>query len=203
MNLATMRTKFKDQLAGLATAVSDGEIDVLLNGAYQYTIPDALPGFITEGEWELTTVAGTGSYAFPDTVYSVHMRQPELDDRKYLGYYSRPSIFFNRYDRVSPQNARPLGALFYGETVELRPIPDAVYTIHIYARLYPDALTSDGLVSRTHALATIYSAAQEWAEERDQELLMAKLQQRYATQLKLLRTRSNNRPRERYHLRSF
>ena len=198
-----MRTKFKAQLAGLAEALSDGEIDVFLNGAYQFAIPDEVSGFITEGLWTITTVADTGTYSHPSTLYSVRMRRPKLDDTYYLGFYSRPELFWDTYDRVSTANARPTGALFYGQECELRPIPDAVYTVRVYARVYPAVLTANGLDNRTHALATVYAAAQEYAEEGDHEALMAKLVPRYERQKSALQARSNNVPRERYQVRSF
>jgi len=199
-----MRTQFKAQLAGLAASEADVDIDVLLNGAYQFTIPDDVSGFITDGEWTITTVAGTGSYAYPSTVHSVRMEAPDLDDTYYLSYNTRPELFWHAYKRVSAANARPTGALFYGEVCELRPIPDAVYTVRVYARVYPAALTDpDGLTNRTHARAVVYAAAFEWAEQRDHEELMVKLAARYEAQKNALRSRSNNQPRERRPTRSF
>jgi len=198
-----MRTEFKNQLAGLAESVSDGEIDVLLNRAFQFTIPEEVSGFLTEGEWTITTVAGTGSYAYPSTVYSVRKHQPELDDTYYLGWYSRPELFWDTYKRVSAANTRPTGALFYGETCELRPIPDAVYTVRVQARVYPAALTDpDGLANETHALAVIYAASFEWAEVRSLDF-RAEIDARYRVKLDKMRTRSNNRSRERKRTRSF
>lgn len=202
MNLEQMRTKFKDQLAGMAASVEDGDIDTLLNRAYQFAIPEVVSGFLTEGEWTITTVAATGSYTMPVTVYSVRKEAPEIDDTHYLGYYTRPERFWRTYKRVSAANARPTGALFYGQTCELRPIPDAVYTVRVQARVYPSALTSDGLDNETHALAVVYGAAQEYAEDRSLNVT-AELAAKYQTKLGQLRTRSNNRPHERRVTRSF
>ena len=203
MNLAAMRTKFKGQMAGLADSMSDADIDVFLNGAYQFTIPNEVDGFITEGEWVITTVADTGEYAYPDNLYSVRNAAPMIDDNSYLSYHTRPQLFWHYYERTGGNSARPTGALFYGTTVQLRPVPEQEYTVRVFTRNYPDALETAGLPNRTHALATVYAAAIEYAEELDLSALLANLVPRYDEQVGALRTRSNNRTRERYPVRSF
>lgn len=204
MNLATIRSTFKKALAGLASAESDADIDALLNGAYQYTIPGDIPGEIVEGEWALETVAGTGEYAYPETVFSVKKAAPLIDDKHRLGYYTRPEDFWWIYRRDDSNQRKPAGALFYANQVWLRPIPDDVYTVRIWIRERPAALTAAGIPDRDHALAVAYAAAFEFAADLDHDELMTKLSSRYNRKKSLLYTQSvSARPQQRLNVRSF
>lgn len=163
MNLAEMRARFQLVLAGLADSEDDASIDERLNGAYQFSVASQLDGDLVEGEWDVETVAGTGEYAYPDTVAQVLQIAPMLDSDEHLGYSTRPEDFWAAFERTGGPERRPTAALFYGRVMYLRPVPDDAYDVKVFVRTQPSALSSSGLTNRDHALAVVYTAAGEFA----------------------------------------
>lgn len=204
MNLAEMRSTLRTMLAGLADDAIDVSIDDRLNGAYQYTLPMEIDGELVEGEWVITTVAGTGEYAYDATVAQVMQVAPRLDDTYWLSYHTRPDVFWQAHDRTGGVQQRPDAALFYGRTAYLRPIPDAAYSVRVFTRKFPSALTSDGLVNRDHALAVVYAAAREYAMDVEDDETAMKADARYKDKRDLLQTLSlSTRSQERKRMRTF
>ncbi len=201
MNLQDMRASFKRRTGGLADGLSDGDVDKYLNHAYQHTIPDLVPGQLTDGVWSLTTIALTDTYAFPDYVHSV---RPGLRiGDSFLDLHDRERDFWLRYDPTSVQTAEPDAVLNYGRSLQFRPTPNAEYTVSIPARLYPNAagallsLTANGLAWYTHANAVIWHGLVEFAEDYDLTAIEARAEAKAGRATSMMTSRGLARSRRR------
>jgi len=204
VQLDEIRQKYSDMLAGNGkTAASD--INALLNGAYQFTLPRMIPGQIREGMWTLETVAGTDTYTYPSHIISPRPGG-RLSDDTLLEFWTSPGLFWNRYQRSSAPQARPYAGLFYGREVVLRPVPNAVYTLHQPAAVGAvDALSSDTdtIDDYDHAMCVATLAALETCEELELVEIQAQLERRLQRYLIPFRRASLARPRQRKQRRDF
>lgn len=208
MNIETMRVRFRGIAAGLADAMSDGEIDAYLNRAYQFDIPAGIDGEISETTWTLTTVASTETYDYP--AYVVAPREHAwIDDANGmipLWVTSNPVLFEDRWAEPSgAAEGRPIAVLFYGRTARLTPVPDAVYSIEIPARGGAETALTDGATveNDTHAMCVVHAGLAELFTEIEAGELFAtnaSALERYASRLQTI---SRARPKSRVPARSF
>ena len=195
MDQTTMRSDFQNRVAGLADDWTDGQIDAYLDAAYQYEIPDQVPGLLTDGDWTASTVASTQDYTYPATVHNVRPGA-RIDDRALLSYFN-PKIMWEFYDRTdTTSESEPYAALFYGTTMTLYPTPDAAYAVWVPARVYPSAGLTDGLTNETHAEAVLAAAARKFALNHGLDEVAGREGQRLGYQTSLLRRRSLSAPRD-------
>ena len=212
MNAATMRQRFKDRVAGLASGLDDSAIDVYLNQVYQGTLPNIVDGMLSDGEWTKDTIAGTVEYQLPATVHSP--RGQVYVDGDPIPTYTRRDQFRALCDADTTDTGKPQAALFYGGgdstegtyIVRVYPAPPAtVYTISGLARVYPSdtiAEKTDGM-DDTHALAVIARAVQEFALDNSLDEIAQREGQRFAPLLSQLRVRSNGQAQEARFRRTF
>lgn len=208
MNVETMRVRFRTIAAGLADALSDGEIDAFLNRAYQFDIPAGIDGEISETTWDLTTAIGTDEYAYPSYVVAPreHAWIDDSSSKIPLWVTSNPVLFEDRWAEPSgAAQGRPIAVLFYGRVARLTPVPDAVYAIEIPARGGPATALTDGgsITNDTHAMCAVHAALAEFFTEVEAGELFttnAAALERYASRLQTL---SRARPKSRVPMRSF
>lgn len=207
MNVETMRTRFQGIAAGLADALSGGEIDDYLNRAYQFDIPAGIDGEISESTWTLTTSASTEAYDYP--AYVVAPREHAWLDTTGgsipLWVTTDPVIFEDRWVDPAGTEGRPVAVLFYGRQAKLAPVPDAEYTIEIPVRGGPAMALTDGstIANDTHAMCVVHAALAEFFTEVEAGELFAtnaSALERYASRLQNI---SLSRPRSRIPRRSF
>jgi hypothetical protein len=207
MDLATMRTRFRQCCAELDPDLTSSEIDTYLNEQYGFAIPDEIPGSISEGEWTEVTVASTQDYDFPNYVANVQ-RGATIDDNP-LTMYFRSAEMWAKYDRSLVTESKPYAALFHNDTMTLYPIPDAAYTVVVPLRAYPNDGTSvltlgdAGLVNESHALAVVWGAAAELTAVLGDYETSTSLQARSNLYMSRLRTRSVAPPKGRRARASF
>ena len=204
-----MRTLFRGRVAGLASALSDNDVDVYLDQTLQYSIPSRVDGMLSDGEWTFPTVASTVSYQLPANVHSP--RVPVYVDGDSITTYTRRDQFWVDYDADTTTESKPTAALIYGggdssvarHSVRFYPIPDAVYTVTGGARVYPTtSIASISDLDDIHALAVVSGSAQEFALNKSEDEIAQREGIRFQDLLGLLRTRSNS-PAERRYRRTF
>ncbi len=208
MNVETMRVRFRTIAAGLADSLSDGEIDAFLNRAYQFDIPAAIDGEISETTWDLTTSNGVDEYAYPANIIAPRENAWITDSNSSIPLWvtSNPVVFEDRWaDPTGAATARPIAVLFYGRSARFSPVPDAAYTIEIPARGGPATALSDGSViaNDTHAMCVVHAALSEFFTEVEAGELFATNSaavERYASRLMTI---SRARPKSRTPARSF
>jgi hypothetical protein len=208
MNVETMRVRFRTIAAGLADSLSDGEIDAFLNRAYQFDIPAAIDGEISETTWDLTTSIGVDEYAYPSNVIAPRENAWITDANSSIPLWvtSNPVVFEDRWaDPTGAAPARPIAVLFYGRVARFSPVPDAAYTIEIPARGGPATALTDGSViaNDTHAMCVVHAALSEFFTEIEAGELFATNSaavERYASRLMTI---SRARPKSRTPARSF
>jgi len=197
-----MIQRFKTRLAGTADALSEAECLIYLDEVYQHMIPDEVPGFLTEGDFTVSTVASTQEYDFPDTVHSVR-RGAQIDDEMIDTYFRASEMWFH-HTRTDVSEGLPYSALFYEKKIALFPVPDAVYTLWVPARMYPAAgLTSTGIANDTHAKTVVAGGAREYAADLGYDEIATREGLRFADGLSSLKCRSASVPRERLARRTF
>ncbi len=180
MDRAKMRERYRKLLGGLADNDTDQSVNEALNDAYQYGLPSAVGGPLSEGTWTLTTVASQESYPIP--AYVIAPREGITVDDYKVQYFARSDEFWTRYRRGDTGEGIPRAALFYGSTVTLRPVPSAVFSIHIPARMGPATQLeqdTDAIDDFNHAMAVVCLAAQEFVADEDLEELHEKLSARF------------------------
>lgn len=192
-----MRSKLVEVTAKVLSASNPTALDELLNGAWQFTVPGMLGGEHVEGEWALSTVAATDTYAYPSYFAFAFPKYPRIavGTTDYaLDYYSRPGAFYTVWPTASTETGRPCAALFYGREMVLRPIPDAVYSVTIYGKvLKNDVLDSDGVEDRDYAMAVVAQAAIEHAQLTGNEEVEQKASAIFAKHFDNLQTASTGR----------
>lgn len=209
LSLARMRDEFRDRVPDLlaSDAFSDALVDEFLNGAHRFTVPTEVPGDIREGVWTFETTTGTSIYPFrPSDAASQHvmaLNGPVFVDDFQIGSFRIPEWFWYYERPEDTRQSRPYSALIYGEQLELRPIPDAGYTIRAPGKLFPDALTDDGINERPRALATVCLAAFEAASRYNHHDLAREIEAEAGTHLDRTRTIALGTPRTRVPRRSF
>lgn len=209
MNVETMRVRFRTNAAGLADSLSDGDIDAFLNRSYQFDIPAAIDGEISETTWNLTTSIGVETYTYPSHVIAPREHAWISDAANSLiplWVTSSPVVFEDRWaEPAGAAQGRPVAVLFYGRTARLSPVPDAVYTVEIPARGGPQTALTDGgsIANDTHAMCVVHAALAEFFTEVEAGELFATNQaavERYASRLQTI---SRARPKSRVPVRSF
>ena len=204
-----MRSKFIEHTASMAGALDASAINAYLNRAYRFTIPSDIDGPYFDTTWQLTTAAGTASYAMPAWVVVPHgTAWINLDSGSPVSIgldVVDDATQFEAYYGLQTTNARPTAILMRGRTVTLAPAPDAVYGIAIPVRGGADADLADGgsIADEILALAVVRAAAAEYLTEQDDADGVGRNQAAYAVQRDLLLTRSLAMPRARRAARSF
>lgn len=222
MTLAEMEEEFRRTTAHVFADTdpdwSTAKVQALIGEHHQYVVPELLDGEFTEGEWVFETAQGTYQYPYgPDAPSAwppsggdqglnkrvAGLRGVVFRDDVQIAYETRLETvrYWHRVEDLA--EATPYTALVYGFVLELRPVPNAAYTIRAKARLYPAALTAAGLVYRPRALAAVYSAAYEASASTGMAKMAAKNAGLRDENLTLCGRRSQRRPRTRKPRRSF
>lgn len=214
MNLTDMRVRFKRRTSGLGDALSDAEIDVYLDRAYQFTVPVDVGGSYTQGTWALTSVPGQVQYAMPDYVISpsgigVHILESvtggSLGRIQWLDVETDSTVW-NATDRAVPAGDRaiPTSVLIYGRNVFLDPRPDLDYVVNFPGQLGPSAgLTEDGLGQENYARAVVAAAAVEYLGDEEDIDGMQREQVSYGDYTYLMRTSAHGIAKHRRPMRSY
>lgn len=206
MQLAAMRERFLKRTSALASDFGDGEIDTLLNAAYQFTVPLDVGGEFSEQIWELALEAGTATYAQPATIVAIDRGPPWIEQSgrasHYLGLYSDPFQFDRYATGASP--GKPSAMLVYGKEVTVTPTPGEAYTVNVPCRGGPVAeLTDAGIEHTIHAKAVVADAAIEYLIEQEDADGVARETGAYARYLDQLKTYAHARPRQRMPRRHY
>lgn len=211
MDLVSMRAAFRRRSAGLASSLTDGEVDGALNRMYQHRLPDRVPGQLTDGVWTFTQLAGVATQAFPSFVWGV--RPGIRIGSIFLEWFTRRQEFEARYDPTDTAMGTPAAVLVEGRALQLHPIPDAEVVVAAPARLYPtnaagDALATlpaTGIAHDGHANAVVWLGVQEFADDHDLGVLAERARMRADGLISLLVGRELARSRERrtIGMRSF
>lgn len=207
MNIESMRARFLEIVSENADAIDEAQIDAYFNRAYQFGIPAAIDGELSETTWTVTTADGTESYAYPGYIVApkVHAWLNDSGGSIPLTVMSNPVLFEHRFGNPSDAEGQPVAILLYGRSAKIYPIPDAIYTIDIPSRGgAATALTSGAVIDNdVHAMAVVYAAAVEFCDEIDDTEGAQKAGLGLAAKLTLLQTISSARPRGRTPARSF
>ncbi len=215
LSLVRMRQEFKDRMPDLLAGAdySDANVDEYLNGAHRYTMVAEVPGDLAEDIWQFETIVGKSNYPFrPDEDnddadgHPIHVHSldgPIFIDDYQIGSFRKPEWFFYYERPEDTGQSRPYSALIHGETLKLRPIPDAAYTVRAPGRIYPRVLTSDGIDYRPRALAVVCLAAAEVARRNTHTDLGRELEAEAGLYLDQTRAQSLSIPRMRVPRRSF
>lgn len=208
MNVETMRDRFRGSAAGLADALSGGEVDAFLNRAYQFDIPAGIDGEISETTWLLTTAVGIDTYAYPSHIIAPREHAWIADSNSYFPLWTNtdPTYFEDRWaEPTGAAQGRPIAVLFYGRSARLTPVPDAIYDVRIPARGGPQTALTDGgsIANDTHAMCVVHAALAEFFTEVEAGELFgtnAGALERYASRLQSI---SRARAKSRVPVRSF
>jgi hypothetical protein len=223
MNLNELRDQFHKHTSSLSSDLSDSDVDVYLNRAYQYTIPLDVGGEFTEAIWELECVIDQAIYLYPEPMVSASGKEPWIDSvRKlnfpeieitvepigitYLSYETDPVVFKRKYLYGNKTSGRPRAALFYGKRLTLASPPDDIYNVSIPVRSGPiRVLDSLGIGHGTHARAIVSASALEYLSEiQDADDPGAMREYRlYTHYQQQLQTYALARPTQRNYTRSF
>lgn len=201
--LEAMRSSFRRRAAGLADALTggDSDVDTYLNHAYQFKVPDRVPGQLTEGTWVQQTTQGKASYAFPNWVHSVkrHARIGNVD----LNLYGHEVEFWANRNPEDITEQKPTSVLVKGGEVRFHKIPDLAYDVTFNTRNYPNdgmslsSIPIAGIDHFIHADAAVWGGVQEFAEDYDLDKLLAKSDAKFEKAVMVLRSRSLTRPMDR------
>lgn len=209
MDIATLRSKFREATSSMATDLPDASLDAYLNRAYRFILPAAIPGPYFDTTWSLTTIAGTASYAYPAWVVAPH-------GRAWISSSGGSSVVYPLDVRTDPtdfeylyalpgQTGQPTAILFYGRVAKLSPTPDAAYVLSIPVRggAEDDLANGDSIDDEVLAKAVIHAAAVEYQVEYDDTDGANKNQAEFERWKSLLLTRSLSVPQQRQMVRSF
>ena len=156
--LSTIRDYARSRSGLKTTQISDADVDIIINRLYRSFLPLETEGLPIEGFGTITTVIGQGEYTLDEETLKIS--QPitlddgggeQVDD---LDFYLDPVPFFERFPKdASVDDSLPLAILLYGNEnstgtakdnlVNVRPIPDKVYTIEFANTTRPKIMTSD------------------------------------------------------------
>ena len=214
MDQATMRTTFKTRLAQLGDTQSEAQIDVYLNRAYRWTIPDLVPGFLTNDKWDIATTTASTSYEFPDYVHSIHGGSQHYDGNALTEWFDSEAFFFNTggVTAWAASSGKPTDILFDqaagARVVAVYPNSDqvapAAYQIKVGIRAYGQSdIATDGIVNETHAMAVVSAAVLNFAEDYNLDEIAARENGRFVRRIGLLKSRSLNMPQEYIPQRTF
>jgi len=180
MDLAAMRTAFKEHTSRLADTVSNADVDALLNNYYTNVLPAEIDGKLHEVMWTQTLVVGTNPVviprhilSFPTGLFWVQGTAGVLSGtRDQLSFYDDAAIFIRNYpDYLDPTKpGRPTAVYRQGRNLYLDYIPDATYNLIALARgSQLSALPSGGLDSYPHAMAVVTGAAWDYLLGKEDE----------------------------------
>lgn len=207
MDLATMRTRFKTRLSGMADDESDADINGYLNAARRYLIPDRVAGFLTNGTETIQVNDAQKVYTLGDHVHSVYDEGAVFYDGTKLTLYYAESLFYAAVGGVTEwtnSSGTPtdilisgvggsLTATFYPNSDQVAPAYDSVL---IFTREYPSAdLTDDGAEYYVYASAVVSGGAMEYARDVSEDELFAKEKGRFDECIGMMQSRSLSHPR--------
>lgn len=177
MDLAAMRLRFREGCADRAMSLSDPEVDLELNRAWRYTLPDTVNGTSRDGSISFALQAGKQDYnldvaADVGTGNAGLVREIKIgirfnDMTTKLDYYDDFDFFYDRFVHNDAAQGRPGAVLVWKRTLTFRPVPDvSAYTVVVPASLYNVALTADGISNDTLAIAAVRFAVRDYAAEQ-------------------------------------
>jgi hypothetical protein len=136
------------------------------NRVFQFEIPNRVGGWAQQGVADVTV--GDGDELLDSTFTNLAdpgglamrfktVTVPLLIDSDPIYFTTYPSRFWSRYRKNDTAKSRPWGALYYGGSLRLRPIPDQDYTLTIHGIEYrqdsvgdiealPDPIEEDWIV---------------------------------------------------------
>jgi len=147
--LTQLRSKVRELTGRLSTSdLSNSDLDDKINDFYLYVLPDEIVLPELKTFYSLTATDGTGSYTLPSTVFKIEkpitVDDGDGDAVSELGFWEDKDAFFTEYpEDDSADEDQPADMLLYGNTIYLRPIPDAAYTVKMAAIQRPTALSAD------------------------------------------------------------
>jgi len=123
--------------------ISDDDVDVYINRYYQYIFPAEVKPEELQSWWEFNTTDGDEDEDLDDDDYFT-INNPAYCDGDKLTLYLDPSEFYARWPETTTYDeSQPVDALFYGQTLLMRPTPDDTYAVKIKAWTRPAALATD------------------------------------------------------------
>jgi len=142
------------------TKFSDSDITVYINNYYQNQLPNEVIAAALKDWFTFSTVVSTSSYDLDADVRII--KSPATIDNTSIGLYVDQDLFYAKYPQDSgASNDKPADALYFGRTVILQPVPDAVYTFRSACVKYPTALSgsNDTLVDSQWFSLVAYGAS--------------------------------------------
>jgi len=141
--LGTLRTKLRSAIGNPSTSqVTNASLDEVLNDAY-LEICDEFRFRKFRLVHTFDTIASTDTYALSNSVSVLLRVWCETDDER--GRIARVDAreWADAGGSDSDITGRPTGYIRHEDSIQLVPMPDAVYAISYYAKVLPDELDDD------------------------------------------------------------
>jgi len=137
--------------------LSDTDLTTYINQYYQYVLPADLKPLELETWWEFDTTDGDETQVLDDDSYVV-ISSPAYADGYDVELYFDAERFYAKWPEHTTYDENiPTDALFYGQTLLLRPTPDTAYSMKIKAWTRPAALASSTSTPTLEGWGTIDS----------------------------------------------
>lgn len=208
MDLATMRTHWRQLLGDRAASISTGDIDASMNRIWQFSLVDLLPIFTGDHRLAFSLTASTAEYdlrtytGLKGRVKSIHQGfiGSDFDD---LVIYTRPELFWVDYDRSDLSEDQPQAMLITDSELIFRAVPDSTYSVELWGRFYRAVLTNDGLPNNDEAYAVIRGGALDYATRQHYDDVVALVSQLWDASLRQLRKNALAQTRGKAHRSHF
>lgn len=209
MNLSKMREAFLSATSGLASDLTDAEIEEHLNRFYRWVIPADVDGAVSEIVWLGTCNTVYVFQSVPEYVIAVTRPTAWIYDVGSstpirLSVYADFERFTEEFPDATSKTGRPTAMCMYGGVLYFDRVPDQAYTYSIPCRGGPSAaLAADGIGNENHAQTVIHGAAWHYLLEKEDEAGAAREGARYQAFKSLLSTQSKSGFSARRPARSF
>lgn len=128
----------------------------------------ALESWCIEQTFLAPTVVGTSEYDFPGN--SIGIKRITYDGRRLNKITFRQDDYLTGGNQNSTTQGTPNAYAEWNETFYLRPIPDAVYNLKVFAFIEPQPVTSTSVLevpSRYHLYMVDYLLYRMYAKDKD------------------------------------
>jgi len=125
--------------------ISDADLLDKINDFYVEILPQEVSVHEFTAYFEFDTVDGTGTKALSAIDSSIiNVVPPIYVDGDQVNFWIDDNVFFQQYPHSNTDEAEPSDILLFGNTLYLRPIPDAAYTVKVKTTVHkPTAFTAD------------------------------------------------------------
>lgn len=117
---------------------SDSELCTLIYNAQMELFLEC--GMVIENTFSTSTTSGTREYAFPSNAASI--RRIEYNGKKLFPITFRDDDSLTLQNEVTTDTGEPVYYEIFDSTIYLRPIPDAIGTLKLFANCVPQTVTT-------------------------------------------------------------